>query len=113
MNLNCKNCHLGRRRRDGVVREKSGLFAEERRRGPDRVVLVAIGLTGIAETPTSHLSSDFDLAVVDEFDARRRKAPAVVHAPSPRPMLVDRAFVVDQHRAVPSLVVAQDNVSGW
>ncbi len=75
-------------------------------------MLLTVGLGGVAEAPALHPSGDLGLVGVVDAQAGGGEDPAVVCATRPRAMLVDRALVVDQHRAMPSLVVADDDVAG-
>jgi hypothetical protein len=87
------------------------VFIEVRRGGSDSVVLVVVGLGGEAELPTSDPIRDEDLVIAADFDSGRRKDPTVVCATGSGAVRVDGASVVYEHRAVPSLVVAEKQVT--
>jgi hypothetical protein len=84
---------------------------EEGSRGANCVVLDPIGLGGKGKLPSPHSSGDGALLFVD-LDAGSRKDTAVVRAAGSRPMLVDRALVVDQHRAATVFVIAEHDMAG-
>ncbi len=80
-------------------------------RGPDGGLSVAIRFGLEAEAPAAGPLID-ERCVIADPDSRSGKDPAVVGAARPRAVLVDRAPVVDQHRAMPPLVVAEQDMSG-
>src|SRR3954453_9539612 len=82
----------------------------ERRGRPDRVVMRLVVRTWMPESPSLSLVADVDL-VVAGFDPGSGKNPAVVRTARPRPVLVDRAGVVDQHRAMTLFVVSEHDMT--
>ena len=68
---------------------------------------VAVGSGWIAEAPAPRLSCDHRLVCAVNVDPGCRKDAAVVCATRVRAVLIDRAPIVDEHRAVPLLVVAE------
>ena len=68
-------------------------------------------LIGNGRTASAGALGDRILVVIVRVEAGRREDPAVVGAAGPRAVLVDRAPLVDQHRAVAVLVVADQHVA--
>ena len=91
--------------------EEVRVLSHERRGRTHGVVLGPVDLGREAELPAPCSPSDRELILVVDVDPRGGEDPAVVGATGPGAMLVDRAFVVDQHRAVTVLVVAEDDVA--
>jgi len=86
------------------------MLVEERRRRSDSIASDPVSPGGEAEPPSARLPSDEGLVVV-AFEPGSRKDPAIVRSAGPGPVLVDRTVVVDQHGAVPPLVVAQEDMA--
>jgi hypothetical protein len=63
-----------------------------------------------AEIPAPGLANDEDFVGIG-VDTRCRKDAAIVGAARPRTMFVDRATAVDEHGAMPSLVVTEQDVT--
>ena len=82
-------------------------------RGAQCVVGIVVGLRREREAPASCLMSNQDLFIVVGLKAGGRKHAAVVGAAGARAMLVDRAAIVDQHRALAAFVVTHEHVSAW
>ncbi len=95
------------------VGEEVVVLGEVPGRRPHRVVLDVVDLGREIELPALRPSGDGGLGLVVEVDPGRGKDPAVVGAARPGPVLVDRAGALDQHRAVPVLVVAEEDVAPW
>ena len=71
---------------------------------------VALGRMG--EPPSARPLGEADLVPVGQLDARGGEDAAVVGPAGSRPDLVDGAGSVDEHRAVPPVVVAEQHVPG-
>src|SRR5436305_12677375 len=78
--------------------------------GVHGVVLGSIVCSRKREAPATGPLADVVL-VVPWFESSGRKDPAVVGATGARPMFVDRAGVVDEHRATTALVVAEEHMT--
>ena len=81
---------------------------ERHGRRPHRIVAVMVGRRRVGEPPAPSAPGDGLLVGVD---AGSREHPAVIGTARARPVLVDGAPAVDQHRAVASLVVAEHDVA--
>src|SRR5205807_7730292 len=81
--------------------------------GPDGGVAAPVVVGREAEPPPPGLAGDRRLAVVLGVDVEPGggEDPAVVGGARLRAVLVDRAAAVDEHRAVPPLVVAEEDVA--
>ncbi|HEX4138609.1 MAG TPA: hypothetical protein VHY84_28620 [Bryobacteraceae bacterium] len=69
-------------------------------------MLFAAVVTFVSEHPLLNAAPDLSLSLLIDRHACCGKDPAVVTAASLRTMFIDRAFVVDQHRTMPSIVIA-------
>ena len=74
-------------------------------------LLAAIAIGRHREAPAPDPLGDRRLAVLSGVDAGGREHPAVVGAARARPVLVDRAAALDQHRAVPAGVEPEHHVA--
>ena len=88
-----------------------GVTVEEVGRGPDRVVAYDVVLGRLVEHPAPRLRGDTRLARVGVHDVGGGEHPAVVGTTGPRPVGVDAAAAVDEHRAAAVLVVAHQPVA--
>ena len=73
-----------------------------------------VGRSGSSEPPAPRLLCDQNFGVVfvgGEVESSRGEHATVVCSTGPWTMLIDRTPVVDQHRAMPVLVVAEQNVA--
>ena len=66
---------------------------------------------GVAEPPPFHLVLDIGLALVVNIQTSCGEHPAVVGAAGEGPVLVNGAGIIDEHRAVPVLVVSHQHVT--
>ncbi len=91
--------------------EELGVVGEERCRRPDRVVAGPISRARVAEPPPLRPASDRDLFVAFGCQPRSGEDPTVIRATGPGTVFVDRASIIDKHRAVTPLVVADQDVA--
>src|SRR3954469_5415378 len=77
-----------------------------------RTVLNAVVCTPKIEAPTPRSCGDRGLVAI-RLEPRCREDSAVVRATRPWPVFVDRAGVVDQHRAMATFVITEHDVTTW
>src|SRR5205807_6579375 len=104
---------LGRGLRRHVLRQLVRVLHEEGRRRSDGIAPSPVRFRREAESPARDSFRDQRLVVVVDVDARGRKDAAVVGTTGPRTVFVDRAVIVDQHRAMPAFVVAETYMAAW
>ena len=112
VHLDCNDGVLGRRERRDCGGQQVRVVAHETRRGNDGSALRAIHRVGELESPLPRAFGDGGLFGVVELDTTRGEDSTVVRAARTRPVVVDRARAVDEHRAVTSLVVSEHHVTG-
>jgi len=86
------------------------VFAKESRGRSDGFVMFSADLAIETETPSPDLAGDQGLTLLGD-DPGCGKDSAVESATGPGPILVDRAFFADQHRAATPLVVSEQKMA--
>jgi hypothetical protein len=79
--------------------------------GTHRLMSCFVVGRGVAEPPTFHLALDIGLSLVVNIQTSCREYSTVIRAACAGPVLVDGARIIDEHRAVPVLVVPHQYVT--
>lgn len=103
-------------RQDGVLgvgdrRDISRLFAQKPGSPTHGFMSCFIVCRGVAEPPPFHLVLDIGLRLIANIQTSCREHPAVIRAAGDGPVLVNGARIIDEHGAVPVLVVSHQHVT--
>ena len=109
--LDRKNGELRCTGRSGAPRKKVGVLLQVRGRRSNGVEPGPVSRGGEVELPASRLSFNQSPVAAVDCEPGSGKAPAVVGAAGSGAVRVDRARVVDQHRAMTALVVSEQDVA--